>query len=76
MPLALFFWGDRWLLAAWCGLRLDYRSFRVDRLQSWRDTNLSCPPDVSLAGYLGHVDSDGRALAWLERHQRQPWHQE
>ena len=70
------FWGDRWLLAAWCGLRQDYRSFRVDRLQGWRDTDLSCPPGISLAGYLGHVDSDGQALAWLERHQRQPWHQE
>ena len=76
LPLALFFWGDRWLLAAWCSLRQDYRSFRVDRLQGWRATDLSCPPGVSLAGYLSHVDCDGQALAWLERHQRQPWHQE
>ncbi len=31
-PLALVFWGERWTLAAWCELRRDFRSFRVDRL--------------------------------------------
>ncbi len=29
-PLGLFFWGRAWTLAAWCELRKDYRSFRVD----------------------------------------------
>ena len=33
-PLGLFFWGKVWTLAAWCELRTDYRSFRVDRIQS------------------------------------------
>lgn len=33
-PLGLFFWGAVWTLAAWCELRNDYRSFRVDRIQS------------------------------------------
>lgn len=32
-PLALYFWGSRWTLAAWCELRGDYRSFRPDRIQ-------------------------------------------
>ncbi len=30
-PLGLFFWGNVWTLAAWCCLRDDYRSFRIDR---------------------------------------------
>lgn len=32
-PLGLFFWGSVWTLAAWCELRVDYRSFRIDRIQ-------------------------------------------
>jgi predicted DNA-binding transcriptional regulator YafY len=31
-PLALFFLGPAWLLAAWCELREDFRSFRLDRI--------------------------------------------
>ncbi|MGC2620792.1 MAG: YafY family protein [Acidobacteriaceae bacterium] len=32
-PLALYFWGGVWTLAAWCELRKDFRTFRVDRVQ-------------------------------------------
>lgn len=32
-PLGLFFWGNVWTLAAWCETRVDYRSFRIDRIQ-------------------------------------------
>lgn len=32
-PLALLFWGSVWTLVAWCELRIDFRSFRVDRFQ-------------------------------------------
>jgi predicted DNA-binding transcriptional regulator YafY len=32
-PVALQFWGNRWTLVAWCELRVDFRSFRVDRFQ-------------------------------------------
>ncbi len=31
-PLACFFWGPSWTLAAWCELREEFRSFRVDRI--------------------------------------------
>jgi predicted DNA-binding transcriptional regulator YafY len=31
-PLALFFWGTVWTLVAWCELRSDFRSFRLDRI--------------------------------------------
>lgn len=32
LPLGLWFWRDRWTLAAWCELREAYRNFRVDRI--------------------------------------------
>jgi predicted DNA-binding transcriptional regulator YafY len=32
-PLGLVFWGTSWTLVAWCLLRNDYRSFRLDRIQ-------------------------------------------
>jgi predicted DNA-binding transcriptional regulator YafY len=35
-PLALLFWGNVWTLVAWCELRIDFRSFRVDRFQRLR----------------------------------------
>ncbi len=33
-PLGLIFWGTSWALGAWCELRADFRSFRLDRIQS------------------------------------------
>jgi predicted DNA-binding transcriptional regulator YafY len=35
-PLGLYFWGDRWSLAAWCELRQDFRNFRLDRIAALR----------------------------------------
>lgn len=32
-PLACFFWGNVWTLAAWCETREDFRNFRVDRIR-------------------------------------------
>lgn len=31
-PLALYFWGGNWSLAAWCETRSGFRSFRLDRI--------------------------------------------
>ncbi len=31
-PLGCFFWDAVWTLAAWCELRQDFRSFRLDRI--------------------------------------------
>ena len=31
-PLGLYFWGERWTLAAWCEMRTDFRNFRLDRV--------------------------------------------
>jgi predicted DNA-binding transcriptional regulator YafY len=33
-PLALYFWGTAWSLAAWCESRNDFRNFRLDRIGS------------------------------------------
>ena len=33
-PLALAFYGPVWLLVSWCELRQDFRSFRLDRIDS------------------------------------------
>jgi predicted DNA-binding transcriptional regulator YafY len=33
-PLGLFFWGERWSVAAWCELREDFRNFRLDRFSA------------------------------------------
>ncbi|MEB4591330.1 YafY family protein [Candidatus Thiothrix sp. Deng01] len=32
-PLGLFFWGNVWTLTAWCELRNDFRTFRLDRIR-------------------------------------------
>jgi predicted DNA-binding transcriptional regulator YafY len=33
-PLGAFFWGKSWTLAAWCELRQDFRTFRLDRMET------------------------------------------
>ncbi len=38
-PLGMIFWGKVWTLVAWCQLRGDYRTFRLDRIQSMRVTD-------------------------------------
>lgn len=45
-PLALYFWGGAWSIAAWCELRQDFRNFRVDRV---RDASAG-PPYPGMEG--------------------------
>ncbi|MDF3881181.1 helix-turn-helix transcriptional regulator [Cupriavidus basilensis] len=56
-PLGLFFWGNSWLLAAWCTTRTDYRSFRLDRCRGivMLDERFHETPDRSLNGFLRAV---------------------
>ncbi|MDU6451159.1 MAG: YafY family protein [Enterobacter hormaechei] len=56
-PLGLFFWGERWLLAAWCERRDDYRCFRLDRCLNIVQTErrFSESADRSLADFLRKV---------------------
>lgn len=50
-PLGLHFWGGVWTLTAWCELRSDFRTFRVDRLRETRVLN------------DGFEDETGRTMA-------------
>lgn len=42
-PLGLLLRNNRWYLAAWCRLRIDYRMFRIDRIESYRKTGEKLP---------------------------------
>lgn len=53
-PLALYFWGGTWSIAAWCEIRKDFRSFRLDRIQDF---------EVSAS----YPDQSGRRLADFNR---------
>ncbi|MCB1626134.1 MAG: YafY family transcriptional regulator [Xanthomonadales bacterium] len=54
-PLGLFYWGGVWTLAAWCELRGDYRSFRLDRFETLTllDQPIPSQAEVSLQAFLG-----------------------
>jgi predicted DNA-binding transcriptional regulator YafY len=58
-PLALYFWGGTWTLAAWCELRSDFRSFRVDRVEhaDSLDEHFTPRPGQTLADFLRRVRS-------------------
>jgi predicted DNA-binding transcriptional regulator YafY len=62
-PLALYFWGGVWTLAAWCELRDDFRSFRVDRIQHAERLEEIFTPRAgqTLADYLQRVRAQGGA---------------
>ena len=55
-PLGLFFWGGVWTLAAWCELRRDFRTFRVDRMDA-------VAPGENFPRERGQALSDYLALA-------------
>lgn len=60
-PLGLFFWGNRWSVTAWCELRDDFRSFRVDRMQEFRvlDERFETEPGRSLDDFFERMrDAD------------------
>lgn len=61
-PLGLYFFGDKWLLGAWCELRGDYRAFRQDRIREVVTlADRFDPADgIGLPGFLDHVLREGR----------------
>jgi predicted DNA-binding transcriptional regulator YafY len=64
-PLGLFFWGGAWTLGAWCELRSDFRSFRLDRVVNCvvHGTQFPDTPGRRLADYLRAASesrNDGR----------------
>jgi predicted DNA-binding transcriptional regulator YafY len=60
-PLGLFFWGRVWTLVAWCELRQDFRSFRVDRMSDMRrGEGFREERDKTLKAFYDHQRSTGR----------------
>ena len=59
-PLALYFWGGVWTLVAWCELRKDFRSFRVDRISDCRtlERTFEQGRGQRLSDYLKKVQKD------------------
>lgn len=60
-PLALNFWGAVWTLAAWCELRRDFRSFRLDRIHKAELTGKTFAPEPgkTLEDYLAVIRAKG-----------------
>jgi predicted DNA-binding transcriptional regulator YafY len=56
-PLGCFFWGQAWTLSAWCELRVDFRSFRLDRVRSFEvlGERFADEPGKTLADLLRRV---------------------
>ncbi len=56
-PLSLNFWGAVWTLVAWCELRNDFRSFRLDRIRKCTRTGaaFSEEPGRTLDDFLRKV---------------------
>ena len=56
-PLGLHFWGAKWTLVAWCELRIDYRTFRLDRIVKAEVTDEAFreEPGRNLEDYLSRV---------------------
>ena len=54
-PLALFYWGNKWTLGAWCELRTSFRDFRVDRIY-----------ELKILQDAFDVDGDTGVKAYLE----------
>ena len=69
-PLGCFYWGKVWTLAAWCESRHDFRTFRLDRIdsvqleegpgQQFRDE-----PGKTLADYLRAAVPPQAQARWL-----------
>ncbi|MDB5361313.1 MAG: bifunctional biotin--[acetyl-CoA-carboxylase] synthetase/biotin operon repressor [Rhodospirillales bacterium] len=57
-PLGLYFWGGVWTLAAWCELRNDFRTFRLDLITGFDplDQVFRPEPGRTLADLMARVD--------------------
>ena len=59
-PLGVAFWGKVFSLAAWCELRKDFRSFRLDRMQQVQlGEAFDEEPGKGLDDFIRHVVKEG-----------------
>jgi predicted DNA-binding transcriptional regulator YafY len=66
-PLTLAYWGITWTVGAWCELRQDFRTFRIDRIASARALRSNFPdePGKRLEDYFASPACSGR---WSPNH--------
>ncbi len=59
-PLTLMYWGFNWAVGAWCELRQDFRSFRIDRIDDARALTTQYPdePGKRLQDYFDRVSGE------------------
>ena len=57
-PLGLMYWGQTWSVGAWCEMRRDFRSFRIDRMVfvKMAKQKYKTSKDVSLEAFLRVVE--------------------
>jgi len=64
-PLGLIFWGNNWTLVAWCFLRDNYRTFRLDRINDLNLTeNTFFETGHSLADYVASFGQEVDTRFW------------
>ncbi len=65
-PLGLVLWGMTWILVAWCQLRQDYRSFRLDRIKGISTTQeyFAANDERSFQAYLQQYDGSIDTQFW------------
>jgi len=62
-PVAAFFWGRVWTLAAWCELREDFRNFRLDRVERIEAGEpFEDEPGRTLRDYLRSISPEAERL--------------
>lgn len=67
-PLCLAFWGAVWTLGAWCELRRDFRTFRIDRLSIDAELGTFEPePDKELRAFLELVERELGHRGWPDK---------
>ena len=64
-PLALSFWGSTWMCTAWCEMRGDFRSFRLDRTRELRilDERFEDEPGKRMEDYMRAMAEEDEAAA-------------
>ena len=67
-PVGIFFMGRYWYLIAWCMLRKDYRTFRVDHIKYLSVTAIGFNKDhPSLSSFLNKVSKEKELITIVIR---------
>ena len=61
-PLGLFYWRSSWSVGAWCELRHDFRSFRLDRMHDLKmlEVGFAPEPGRQLADFFAQKRAETR----------------